>query len=400
MRSVWKWALIFLLLALCIGIGIRFDVECVTYFFTARFAHYDITKVYGQNWDLGPYFYGPVTLPFLLPFHSVGYPFFKTVSMVVDSLCFLATWWVMHQLFPSLRSQKNVLGWLLLWILAINPFHHHFQSHNVQVLLAGILFVAEYLAVQSSGRSRFAGGFLCAVAAMSKLYPMLLAAYYLTARPKEVRSGVIAGGIFSIVFPLLVFGPTDGIFLFREFIEGLFGYEAAGHGANSLAKTSEILCLPSLVARLMPEGTWLHAYEGVIGKFLFLSIAGAFLFFGWKTRKSEKINPSWTWAIGAGLMVFLYPPSRAHYFMFYLPAFAILNEIYYSSESSIKTRYTVLVGMILPVIFMALTVDFVVGKYRNNEYDFANVPTYGMIILLLTAWAYTYKKVATLRETR
>lgn len=215
------------------------------------------------------------------------------------------------------------------------------------------------------------GGLLVAFTAGIKVFPAFLVVYYFIAKSSSTRKGIIIGCLIVALSPFVVLGPSKAYFLYQGFIGNLTTYSAD----NSLTKTNDILCLPSLLAR------WGFTSSQSNALVLFLSA----LFFVWvflrKSRPNFTSIEPYLLAFAWTLSVLLNPSTRPHYFIFYVPAYCILiNRLQLKDWSKTAIGCLTLVSALL----IAFTAEGVVGKPLNELLEAASIPTYGMLILCLS----------------
>ncbi len=184
-------------------------------------------------------------------------------------------WWALLKLYPRLTEQKGWWLFSLVWIFSIKPIHNSFQCYNVQLLFAAVFVIAEYLCRRSSPGARFWGGFLVMPLAAMKVFPGLVALYYLCFRDRSVKRGVVVGGLVSALIPLVYYGPTMGVHITREFFVHLPEYQKY----YPLEKDVLALSLGSFVSRWAPLVISQTAANQVSVVLMSLVLAGAFLCF-------------------------------------------------------------------------------------------------------------------------
>lgn len=371
MQKQVKWFLLAALLVPCWVIGIKYEIDLVVLHATAQFLNSDLTRVYAQNGILGRYFYGPFSLILIKPLGYLSFPTVKYFWLCLQTLSYFVFWHTLTQLYPILNNPKAFWGWLLVWIMAINPIHNNFQSNNIQLMLATVLVLAESLCQKPSKKAQIWGGLLVAFTAGIKVFPAFLVVYYFIAKSSSTRKGIIIGCLIVALSPFVVLGPSKAYFLYQGFIGNLTTYSAD----NSLTKTNDILCLPSLLAR------WGFTSSQSNALVLFLSA----LFFVWvflrKSRPNFTSIEPYLLAFAWTLSVLLNPSTRPHYFIFYVPAYCILiNRLQLKDWSKTAIGCLTLVSALL----IAFTAEGVVGKPLNELLEAASIPTYGMLILCLS----------------
>jgi hypothetical protein len=269
--------------------------------------------------------------------------------------------------------------------MAINPIHNNFQSNNIQLMLATMLVLAEYLCRKPSNKDQIWGGLLVAFTAGIKVFPAFLVVYYFIAKSASTRKGILLGTLIVVLSPFVVLGPGKALFLYQGFVSNLTTYSAD----NSLTRTNDILCLPSLLARWGFTSTQSNALVLVLSAF----------FFGWvflqKLRpRFDSIEP-YLLAFAWTLSVFLNPSTRPHYFNFYIPAYCILiHRLNFKEWAKSVTGCLTLVSTLL----IAFTAEGVVGKPLNEILEAASIPTYGMMILCISLLIAIKKEIGLVKN--
>lgn len=374
-----------LLLIPCWVIGIKYEIDLVVLHATAQFLNTDYTRVYAQNGALGRYFYGPFSLILIKPLGYLSFPVVKYFWLCLQTFCYFIFWWILSDLYPFLKDKKYFWGWFLIWIVAINPIHNNFQSNNIQLMLATLLVLAEKWVRSLSQRKQVLGGVLVSFTAGIKVFPAFLVVYYFLAKNNNCKKGILLGGLIVLLTPFLFLGPEKATFLYRGFFSNLTTYSAE----NSLTKTNDILCLPSLLARLSVSSFTANIVVLALSALFFIWVILAKKSF--KTTDSERHFLALAWA----LSVFLNPSTRPHYFIFYVPAFCSLLEIIYSRGRT----FGLTLGLMLSTLLIAFTAEGVVGKELNETLEAASVPTYGMILLCAILACILLKQGNTPRAT-
>lgn len=358
-----------LLLIPCWVIAAKFDIDLVVLHHTATLAHHDLGHIYGPNGSLGQYFYGPISLVLFYPLGWFPYVVVKWFWIVLQTIAYLVFWVGLYRLYPKLNDPKFHFGWLVVWIISINPIHNNFQSNNIQLMLAAVFLVSEFLTRHPSSRRQFLGGLICVIAGAVKIFPLFLAAFYFVTKKKAVRGGIIAGAVLSLITPLIFFGLQNGIDLFRAFYVSLTTYEAH----NSLLRASDILCLPSLLTRWFGEGPLVAS----VTKAVILGLSGTFFVAAWWLKKTKEISDTDLFAMALLLMALLNPSTRPHYFIFYVPAFCSIVV----SLAGVRANWVLAIGTVVATLLIAFTAQGVVGKQWNNIMEGWSLPTYGMLLL-------------------
>ncbi len=236
-------------------------------------------------------------------------------------------------------------------------------------MLATLLVLAEKLTRSSSSSKQILGGILVTFTAGIKVFPAFLVLYYFIAKNNATRKGILLGGLIVIASPFLFLGPDKALFLYQGFFSNLITYSAE----NSLTKINDILCLPSLLARIGWSSKAINICVLIISALFYLWVYLSRLSF--KQGRTEYHLLAMAWA----LSVLLNPSTRPHYFIFYIPAFCSILEVIYSNSYSKVLTW----GLIFSTLLIAFTAEGVVGKQWNEWLEHANFPTYGMVLLCL-----------------
>lgn len=360
--------------------AINYEIDLVNIYVTAKFLVSDITRTYMKNEPYGRYFYGPISLVLIKPFAYLSWTVVKYFWILLQTVCFVAFWKLLNKLYPFLLEKKANWAWVIILIVSINPLHNNFQSNNIQLMLMALFLYSELLTYEKSAKSQFWAGALISLAALIKVFPAFLAAYYFVVKPKQVKWGVLGGALLWLVAPFAVFGWNDSLLLYKGFFEHLFTYN---NEENSFLKVQDLLCLPSLIARVLAG----HSEKEIslVTKSSILVVSGVFFFSAWNKFKGEVARKSSLeyWALAMALMTFLNPSTRPHYFIFYVPAFCVLLGVMHENVAN----WWVKLSTVLSVLMIAFTAQGVTGKELNDKLELLSVPTWGMLILCVALTA-------------
>lgn len=390
MQTKLRLFLLSVLLIPCWVIAARYNVDLVNLYAAAGFTHTDLSRVYAYNGTLGRYFYGPFSLILISPLAHLSFEAVKWFWILLQTISYVVFWMALSRLYPVLKEKRFFLFWIIIWIVSINPIHNNFQSNNIQLMLAALLLVAELKSREDVKSQQIIAGGLVAIATMIKVFPLFIAAFYLLVKPKWVRAGLVFGFIATGVLPLLFFGFSDGVMLYREFFSNLTTYTVE----NSLTKVPDILCLPSMVTRILSPANTVPtpAVESIAKGAALLVSAVFFLWVSLKLLKKQLQDARYSlhvWALACALMVFVNPSSRPHYFIFYVPAFCSVLEILYLEQRGRVPSTLIFISTLL----VAFTTDLFTGKSLNDTLEFQNVPTWGLlcacVALLVTLKSYS-----------
>lgn len=380
MKLRWKIALLFCLFVPCVVIAIKYDIDFVVLHFTAQLSHLDLARVYQYNGNLGRYFYPPPSLLLIGPLGLLSYGWAKVVWIVLQCLSFVSFWWLLSKLYPWLFTKKSSIAWLTIFVVAINPIHNNFQSNNIQLMLAAVLLLAEYLRRTRNYKSEFLAGALVVGATFMKVFPGFMLVFYLLQRRRSLTLGIVLSSLFFLASPILWFGWTDGAQLWVDFYQNLTTYKAE----NSLVQVRDILCLPSLLTRLLGDGH--PAITPILG-----SLTVVFFLAAYRGAK-DTLNETHWWALALFMMALLNPSTRPHYFIFYVPAYCSLFQL--MGEGWRERAW-----MAVSVILLAFTAQGAVGREWNNQLESWSIPTVGMLILGVLLTLKILKRLPSPRAT-
>lgn len=367
MQDKIKWFLLVALLIPCWVIGVQYDIDLVVLHATAQFINSDYTRVYAQNGNLGRYFYGPFSLVLIKPLGVLPYVVLKYVWLCLQTVCYFVFWKLLSELYPFLKDRAYFWGWFLVWVISINPIHNNYQSNNIQLMLAALLVLGEWLTRAPSKKKQWLGGMLVTFAAGIKVFPIFLVVFYFIAKNNQTRKGIILGALIVLASPFVFLGLNKAAFLYEGFFLNLTTYTAE----NSLTATNDILCLPSLMARLGFPSRANHAVVLVISALFFL-----WVFIAQRHQQNTRSELHYL-AMAWALSVLLNPSTRPHYFIFYVPAFCSIYELLVNRHNSQLHK----IALAIATLLIAFTAEGVVGRNLNEFLEASSVPTLGMIIL-------------------
>lgn len=385
--------LLALLLIASLAIGLGSDIDIRVFYWAARFAvEGRFEAIYGPEIlavSPGRFFYSPAALAFFYPLGLLPYRAVHLIWLAFQTLAFVTVWRVLVSQVSWLRDPRFTFWWLLVWLFTVNPIHGSFQSGNISLILAALVFGAERLAQKKGHTAQTIAGILVTVAAVIKVFPAFMVFFYLLFRNNRVRLGIVLAAVVSIALPIVLFGLERTLQ-----INSLFVAAASSYGDdNSFRISHDILCLPGFVSRTvlfwLPEAVSRRYGVGVS------ALVGAGFFIQcWRNRWAISQNPVGWWALALALMVLLNPSSRPHYFVFYLPAFALLCALAREKGGAFKP--------ILASCFtlICLTVQSVVGKDLNDQLEHFDLPTLGLFLLVGTVWVSLSKSITLPRHSR
>ena len=238
-----------------------------------------------------------------------------------------------------------------------------------------MLVLSEVLIAKGKPVSEVFGALLVSLASVVKIFPLFIWAFYFLTKGKRVKFALLITLLGFVAFPALWVGWGGAASMYQGLIANVTTYQAD----NSLVDVVDILCLPSLAARL---GTYAGVPESIYAfttKVIILITSVVFFGFAYRKRNESKEYLVNVWAMALALMAFLNPSTRVHYFIFYVPAFcAVIGSI----KRQEKRNTWLLVTALLSFVAIALTTEGVVGKGLNNQLEALSIPTWGFVLLL------------------
>jgi hypothetical protein len=366
--------LLIILLIPCWGIALKPGGDLGVYYQASVWLQKGwVTKLYSDNAEIGNFFYGPFGLALLKPLALLSFSGANLLWLGLQTLSYFGFWFFLFKIFPELLSPLKKGLFLLVWVVSIKPIHASFQSHNVQLIFAAILAASEWGSRSESAFQKWLSGIAVALVASIKIYPAFIALYYLLKRPKEVKMGLLLGGLISLLIPLEVFGFSTGLSLPKLFIDNLLHY----HQVYDLAKDTVSLSLPSLLATYLPQ-SWIHrgAISLIVGLISLWFFTDTFLSRLRVLSNEERYHWAFLWS----MMGLLNSTTRPDYFIYFVPAFTSL-PLLIEKEKMTKVYY---IGLTVSVLLIAFITEWVLGSRElTHHLESLRVPVLGVLLLCL-----------------
>lgn len=384
MKKRLPFLLLFILLIPCWGIALKPGGDLGVYYQASEWLQKGwVANLYSNNAEIGNFFYGPFGLALLKPLSLLTFSGANLLWLLFQTLSYFGFWFFLFKIFPELLSPWKKGLFLLVWLVSIKPIHASFQSHNVQLIFAAILVASEWGSRSENRFQKWLSGIAVAVVASIKIYPAFIALYYFLKRPKEVKIGLLLGGLISFLIPLGVFGFSTGLSLPKQFIQNLLHY----HQVYDLAKDTVSLSLPSLLATYLPK-TWVDhgAISLVVGCISLVFFTGAFL----SRNRISPIDERHSWAFLWAMMGLLNSTTRPDYFIYFVPAFASLPLLIEKKDTK-KVYYF---GLTLSVLLIAFITEWVLGsRDLTHHLESLRVPVLGVLLLCLMQFVALRNKI-------
>lgn len=366
--------LLLILLLPCWGIALKPGGDLGVYYQASTWLQKGwVAKLYSDNAEIGNFFYGPFGLALLKPLAFLSFSGANLFWLGLQTLSYCGFWFFLFKIFPELLSPIKKGLFLLVWVVSIKPIHASFQSHNVQLIFAAILAASEWGSRSGSVFQRWLSGIAVALVASIKIYPLFIALYYFLKRPKEVKMGLLMGGLISLLIPLGVFGISTGLSLPKLFTANLLHY----HQVYDLAKDAVSLSLPSLLATYLPK-TWVD--HGAISLGIGLISLVFFVDTFFQRNMALSTNERHSWAFLWAMMGLLNSTTRPDYFIYFVPAFASL-PLLVEKEKLKKVYY---IGLTVSVLLIAFITEWVLGSRElTHHLESLRIPVLGILLLCL-----------------
>lgn len=367
---------LFVLLVPCWVIGAKYFVDLKTIVKVAELVNKDPLLVYKDfSGEAGRFFYGPIFIWLVSPMAWIPSRMVTYVWLIPQTVAYVVFWLGLLKLMPNIFGKENRWWWLLLFSFAINPIHNNFQSNNIQLILCAMLVLSEVLLAKGEPVSDWVGTLLVSLASVVKIFPLFLWVFYFLTKERRVKFALVITVLLFIGFPALWVGWDGTVIMYQGLIANVTTYQAD----NSLVDVVDILCLPSLVARLGNQGGVPESIYGFATKVIILITSAVFFGFAYCKRNEGREYLINVWTMALALMAFLNPSTRVHYFIFYVPAFCSVID---SRRKGGKRNLWMIRTAVLSFVAIALTTEGVVGKGLNNNLEALSIPTWGFVVLL------------------
>lgn len=362
----YQWLLLLVLLGACIGIAKQYEVDIKTVYAVASVKNVAESYVQQGN-DAGRYFYGPFSLILLRPLGFLSFVQAKWVWIGLQVFCFFVFFHFLYRFFPEIK--ESFVLWLLVFIFAINPVHNNFQSNNIQLMLMAALMYAEVLS-EEEGKKPFFAGVIVSLLASIKIFPAFIGLYYFLTKQKAVKAGLIAGALFALLSPFFFFGIETTLRFYHDFRVNVSSYQAD----NELSRP-DILSLASWVNTLTANQIFFGKES--LATALFIGISLLFFLVAWAVKENKAVSFS-VWALGLLLMAVLTPSARVHFWVFAVPAFAVLALNFVQKKQWDQPKGIL---FLLSLGMMCLTTQAILGKEWNDSLEQIRIPLLGLFIL-------------------
>ncbi len=386
-----KLFLLFVLLIPCWGIALRAGIDYSVYYKVSEWVNRGkLIGLYKDSFQIGGFYYGPLSLVLLKPLALFSFDAGHWVFLFCQTLAYVCFWFFLMKLFPERNAspsdsifQRKHLAWLLVWAVAIKPIHSSFQCYNIQLFYAAAFILAEFLTQSKKSSFQFLGGVLISLIASIKFFPGFIVLLYWIIKSNRVRLGTIAGAALAVLIPVLAFGWETGIGLHFDLKESLHLY----HSTYPLKNQIFFLSLPSLLATWLSPFLVLSQIEAIT-LILNLSLSLLFFVFAWKQRNNLEAH-SYLFALGLALMTIINTSTRVDYYVFFIPAFCVLTELWQDSGVS-KLKASTLIAFALMYLVSEWTLQ---SSELNHRLEAYRVPVVGMLILLASVWIFSFLKL-------
>lgn len=365
-----KLALLFILLVPCWVIAVHGVGDIGMYYAVAGYAkHLEFEKIYGINAGVGHFFYGPLSLVSFGWMPWFTYEQVRWIWILINTVAYVAFWWGLHQLYPFLKDRRTSWLWFFVWVTSIKAIHASFQSHNVQLVIAACLVCGEYWRRDKRAWVRFMSGWPTALAGVVKVFPLFVSLFTFLRGDRKVRIGIMTAGVVGVALPFAYFGFKPALNLYQVFVGNLGSF----HDYAPLTKDAVTLSLASFVA------TWFSPWIGMSGASLVTTVVSAILVIWFLfVIKRDGIH---YFSLGLALMALVNSTTRPDYFIFFVPAFASLAQIWHERRPSVWF----VVGVGSSLFLIDLIAEWTLGSRElGHQLELYRLPVIGMMILCLT----------------
>ena len=382
----YQWVLLAVLWVAGLVIAIKYEVDFPVFYRAVQVSVINPVNAYSSDLmhQNGPrFYYGPLVLAIARPLAWFDFKAAKYFWIFLQTIAFVVFWRFLVSRFEVLR--KSQVAWLLVFASSINPIHLNFQSNNIQMMILAVLMVAETLSESSSSRKQILAGAIIPFLGCIKVFPWFVVAYYFLVKSREVRLGLFIGLVVALIVPLMVFGWHDGMAAYQVFYSSLGKYQQH----NSFIESSNLQCLHSLVASLLPVSALEGPGFSMIANSLFFAFGFLLFFYVWKNGKkiSNPVYQNALWSLVVGLMIFLNPSSLGHYLVFLVPGVAAGLELTDRLPNSVFEKVLVWGGALI----IMLVVDGMMGRTASHALQKMRIPAMGMLILCAGLFLSVYR---------
>ena len=354
-KQLWKFsvfAIIVLLLTFTIeNINGRFWLNDFKVYYMAAKALLAGQQVYGIPFgeSSGLYKYSPFTLFVVFPYLPFSFEKACIIHFVILSLVIVSLFYVILNIFMNYLNREKPKNLNLLLSLAFVCVLIHFVKElhlgNINVVLLLLLSLSLQALLKSK---QVLSGFLFALVVLTKPFFLILLLPLLFRKKWKALASLGGTLILGFLIPVIFFGFSESVFLYKEWISNVFAHNANYPGHNSIQYL-------------------LHYYinPGVPNEFQYVIIAGGgmlFLIMHYFNRKFEILHDGSLPAQNAGLimewfvLIAILPnlvKTDSEHFLCTLPLI-ILIVFYLASKKQI-----------LPIILFIILIFF----YGGNSND-------------------------------
>jgi hypothetical protein len=212
-----------------------------------------------------------------------------------------------------------------------------------------------------------------------------VAVYYFLTKSRWVRAGLVSGLVLALSAPFVDFGFANGFALYQSFLNSLGRY----HESNSFVESTNLQCLPSLLARILPLAFVQGPYFSVVSNGLSLALALALLAFIFRKgrRITDPVFRNSLWALVLCLMIFINPSSLGHYLVFFIPAVAAGLELLSRLDHARAEGMLLWLGALI----LMLVVDGMIGRTASHALQNMGMPAVGMLVVCVSLWLCVYR---------
>lgn len=374
MKNKTPYILLIILLIPCWGIAWKPGGDLGVYYKASSWLLNGwVEKLYSDNAEIGNFFYGPFGLAILKPLALLSFNHANFLWLFLQTTSFVFFWRFLFVLFPELLKSEFFKLFVLIWVVSIKPIHASFQSHNVQLMFATILLLAEIWSRDPKTTKKVFAGVFVSLLASIKIYPAFIGIYFLIRKSMPVKVGLVLGAILSLLIPLIPFGFETGISLPYQFVKNATHY----HNVYDLSKDVVSLSLPSLLHTWLPID-WIKT--GVVN-FIIGSISLSFFYWVFRLRSNkENLLERDFFAMSWAFMAMLNSTTRPDYFIFFVPAFISIPLLTNNEKAAKLYQF----GLFISVALISFITEWTLGSRELTHYlEALRIPVLGIVLLCL-----------------
>jgi len=363
--------------ALCILAATRWRNDFIIYYDAwLRTRLLDLADLYTPERQFqGGYYYSPLFAALGAPITLVS-PIVATIGHVVVQFGLVSTSlilvkrWTRYQLG---RVSLSVALWVTVLLLFLNTLMGQFENGNVSLLIFFLCFLSGYTYLF---RRKLLSASLLGLAINIKVFPVFLLGFATLQRDRRFLAYCLVVLLLLMVAPVLYFGWDVNWQLHGEFLSALGRYGAQ----NDYARV-EYQSLPSALFRL---ATHLGVDAGLALRAGQLVVVAAATIVWWTFRHRMRSDWIVVFSFFLAFTAQFVPSSWVHHMGFYYAPLAVLTLQGWARQR----RWPYAATFVLFFLAYAASAQGVVGRPVNDFLEYWSIPTLGIWVFLVGAFAY------------